>query len=360
MADGDQRFPSESDPSDLDRAIFGNRLDEARALLKSGANPNRRWDSDHLPLQEAFDSGDRYQLTNQVEYVKALLDHGADPNLRWCPLETRGTWWSHGPSCTSETAITALHFAASSGDPEPIELLLAAGASPWIEDWTGATALQYANDEVAFELISRAMFPEFATRDSKALAWVTDFTGNPYIRSPASRTPILRAIEALDGTYIVLPILAPPPPDIAPRLIPNSILVQRPWLSRLRALLRIGADPNERMIDRGFDWPPLALALWRRSYRQAEILLQHKADVNLRWCTRSGMRDGALVAAAPEAGCTAATGRTALMWSATYGDQKAIRQLLDYGGDPTLRDWQGRTAADLAKTEDVRAMVSVR
>jgi ankyrin repeat protein len=125
----------------------------------------------------------------------------------------------------------------------------------------------------------------------------------------------------------------------------------------VRALLKIGTDPNQRITMSGFDWPPLALALAGHHYRIAEVLLQNKADVNLRWCTVSSVQNHRQVGIKLDAGCTDAAGRAGLMWSAEGGDVTAVRLLLDQGADTSLKDWAGRTAADLAKTVEIKALI---
>jgi len=48
-------------------------------------------------------------------------------------------------------------------------------------------------------------------------------------------------------------------------------------------------------------------------------------------------------------------GRTALMIAAALGDASTVGILLQHGAYPTLRDKDGKTAADLAANAEVRA-----
>lgn len=109
-------FPTTSEePLALDIAIRNDDLDEVRALLDKGADPNARWgqSGDHHPLQELFDTGNGYTVSNRVEAVHLLLERGADPNARWCPFESRADCCGF-PSCTSAKGQTVLHWAAGS------------------------------------------------------------------------------------------------------------------------------------------------------------------------------------------------------------------------------------------------------
>lgn len=353
--DTQDSFPSSSEePLPIDRAIIRGDLAELRSLLAQGLNPNVRWSrrGDRLPIMEVLESPSyHYPIDDRAAYLQALLAHGADPDAKWCPFESRGDWGNGLPHCTSATARSALHLAAFYGDREVVTLLLDAGADPSWRDWSGASPLDYAYDEIVFELISRAMFPSLDTRDQQALAWVRQYDGGPYVNTPWRGTPLGRALSEEGGT-----IIAPQPPVPFGTYVDVNTWSHNRSLSRVRTLLRLGASPNERVGTDGFDWTPLALALSTLNDRAAAVLLQHGADVNQRWCSRVEYRDYRRMVRA-DAACSAKNGMTPLMLAAARNDRSSVELLLAFRADLSLRDWAGRTALDYANNTEIKDLI---
>jgi len=340
-------FPTDSEHRlPLDRAIEGADAAEVRRLLDGGANPNLRWgkSGDHFPLQEALElAGRGNHLSDASAIASLLLKQGADPNARWCLSGTRepSEWRS---ICTAERAMTPLLYAAFAGYRDVVELLLAAGADPRARDFSGRSALDYATDEIVFEMISAALFPDLATRDHDALEWLKRAGGDSYDPS-RSRTPLLRALEFDDSGFFVFGTGA----GDEDRL-----------LSRVRILMRIGADPNERLTERA----PLSYALAHGHLRVARVLLQNGANVNQRWCERfpsgriaPGYAPKHLIVGPGEPrsdpACDLTNGITPLMWSAGAADRDAVGLLLEFKADRSLIDWAGRSALHYAVWRDV-------
>lgn len=243
-------------------------------------------------------------------------------------------------------------FATILGVREMVQMLLEAGADPTPRDWGGASALDYAYDEVIFEMISRAQFPDLRTRDAKSLEWVSSNEGSPYDNSLWREGPITRALTQHEG--VTFP--APPPPPAQSNLL-YGVERERRTISRLRTLLRIGADPNQRLTLSGVDSTPLSLALRANQLRSARVLLQNHSDVNLRWCTQYELRDYKQVPVkAP--GCSLSKGMTPLMWAAAAGNRAAVELLLEYRADRSLKDWAGRSAIGYATTQEVRDLLT--
>ena len=195
-------FPTQSeDRLPLDVAIYSGRIDDVRALLEAGADPNARWgqSGDYFPLQEVLNPGG-WPVTEPGETVRLLLKHGADPNAKWCPFESRGPSEGSSPSCVSAKGMTALMFAAILGRADIVEPLLQAGADARPRNWMGGSALDYAYDEIVFELISRSMFPDLATRDRKALEWLNGYRANGTVWARESRRSRGRSREAIADT----------------------------------------------------------------------------------------------------------------------------------------------------------------
>jgi ankyrin repeat protein len=351
------RFPSESyEPLPLGVAIQRGTLEDVRRLLNQGANPNARWlDGERFPLQEVLESpAYGYRLNEPVEATRLLLQHGADPNAKWCPFESRGPAYDGGPSCTTDTAVTPLMFATFWGAREIVQMLLEAGADPTPRDWGGASALDYAYDEVIFEMISRAQFPDLRTRDAQSLEWVSSNEGSPFDNSLWRELPITRALTQQEG--VVFP--GPPPPPPHSNLL-FGIERETRVVNRLRTLLRIGADPDQRLTLAGVDSTPLSLALRANQLRSARVLLEHGSDVNLRWCTQYEVRDYKQIPTQPP-GCTSSNGMTPLMWAASTNRREAVELLLEFKADRLLRDWTGRSALEYAQEPGVRELLSER
>jgi hypothetical protein len=195
------------------------------------------------------------------------------------------------------------------------------------------------------------MFPDFRTRDQQALEWLRQYGGQSFGLNAWESTPVSRAI-ALDRGAV------PPPPPLY-SFGPNYRAEQETLrMNRVRTLLRLGVDPNERATLARADWTPLAMALWQRAYRVAHLLLVNGADVNQRWC--APIRYWHDKTNDPASACTHQNGLTPLIWSASEGHAEAVELLLEFAADVSLKDWAGRSAADVARTDDIRRLIEGR
>jgi ankyrin repeat protein len=171
LRDGaDPNVPLSGGRTGLTVSVESNRLAVARALLEAGADPNVADGESRTPLLIAIESGN-------LEIVRSLLDAGADPN---------GPGRMHGGGRTTPLifAVTSRGIMMSrslrdavegsrSRDPYPaiVRALLAAGASPDVEDEAGVRPLWYAldidEDELADLLIEAG-----AGKDSLSQAYL--------------------------------------------------------------------------------------------------------------------------------------------------------------------------------------------
>ncbi len=335
------------EPLPLHLAIIRDQLDEVRRLLESGADPNARWGDygDHFPLEAVIIWGPSVgqPITNRAAIVALLLKHGADSNARWCPFETRHSYDTRlPPSCTSATGITPLIAAAMLDQAETVELLLTAGADPHMISASGATALERARSRRVMALLADAMFPGSANPESDALKYLNEHDAGTATDppGPADETPLTRAI----ANQIPFEFIVPPPPPPPPGKPGELGVAYNRREGRVALLLRFGADPNRRLTWGAVDWTPLSLAIFHSLPHTVDILLEHGADPNARWCVSiTRIRDEA---PAPHPSCTLQNGISPLMYAASMGRADVTTLLLEYRADPAAQDWAGRTVSD--------------
>ncbi len=275
----------------MDIAVASDQPALVQALLEGQADPNTRWFShgDMFPLQKVIEAR-AFGLSNnnRTSIVRLLLEHGADPNARWCPFESRAFPGERG--CTSDRGVTPLIMAAFLNMADVVYQLLDAGADPWLADDSGATALDQASGAAVFALLLPAMFPDATDSSRAALEFMAAHEpGSAFQPFAWKQTPLTRALV-----------------DFWPCREGNQDCVNsRP--GRVRLLLQIGADPNERL--RGpIDWTPLAVAIAQTDATSVQLLLDAGADPNLRWCAALDLRSPSR-----EPGCTLDRGTTPLM-----------------------------------------------
>ncbi len=352
-------FPTTSDvPLPLDKAILADKPAEVAKLLEQGADPNARWlySGARLPLQDVLESRRfGYTIADPTEMVRLLLKYGADPNAKWCPYESRST---DPGSCKSARGFTALMAAAGLGMADAVAMLLEAGADASVRAWGGESALDLATSEIGFELISRALFPEIATRDQNALDSLRDDTVNP-IRSDAT----MFALSIERAAWFSPPPPPPPPPSFKDTADSESVgrnhhrSLENRVIERFRTLLRIGADVNHRSAAQLDHSTALGNAMSWHFFRAARLLLDAGADVNQRECFQSGF-DMSERKPIYEPACTRDNGVTVLMSSARRGNREAVALLLEFKADRSLEDWAGRSALDYAKTDEIKALLT--
>jgi hypothetical protein len=157
-------------PASLAEAIRGNKLEEARKIVRSGAKLNI-WDEYHsFPLAEASELGN-------ADLVEELLQSGADPNLvgpsgdtalqgaAWnCKVDVAKVLLAHGAAVNAADVNGEAALILSSQtcpDGEMTQVLLDAKADPNVKTKGGMTALMAAarNPLVAEKLLNAGADP---------------------------------------------------------------------------------------------------------------------------------------------------------------------------------------------------------
>lgn len=154
------------------------KLEDVRALLDQGANPNQISGAGEAPLMVAARRG-------YLDVIHLLIEKGADPNLRagrndWTPVmhaihkrqtEALEELLRRGADVNAKTrhGLTALIMAAGDGNLEIVKILLAKGANPYAETSEGITALTMAVSGGALSDIDRPLLGECQTALVKAL-----------------------------------------------------------------------------------------------------------------------------------------------------------------------------------------------
>lgn len=140
------------------------RIDDIRALLAAGSDPNAQDHNDTSVLMLAC------QDTNP-EIVEVLLMANADPDLQCANGDTALSWaaksgrtdnlalllsYGANPDLYNADGHTALMKSVIAGDVESAQVLLQGGADPDLQDSIGATALFHAvrrNDHAMIDLL---------------------------------------------------------------------------------------------------------------------------------------------------------------------------------------------------------------
>ena len=298
--------------AESDRALLlaadGGSVADVVAALDAGANVETRDAIGATPLLVAA------AANPDTAVVRMLLDAGADA------------------AASDAFGWTALHRAALlHDDPRRIGLLAAAGADVDAVDANGRTALMLAAER---------------GREPRLLDALLEAGADPWRRDPEGR----RALElawtnaALEGTPSLARLQTaterePPPPDTATlpgseqrdRLrteldrAPERILaiVREGSLADVAAAIEVGAN---LAIRDAYGQTPLTYAADHASLGVINVLVAAGADVNVltdaRW--------------------------TPLMYAARRGERGIAEALVGHGVDPTVRDYGGDTAADVA------------
>src|SRR4051812_25411147 len=135
-------------------------------------------------------------------------------------------------------------------------ILLKSGADYRLEDSSHRNALDLSRSERVLYLLLTSMFPDSATRSARALSYINLRRSNEPFPRWWEPTALMAAIAGVDGHWM------PPPRPASAYPVPAHRDFVGPSFEadRVKVLLALGADPNERPPT-GVDWTPLAVAI---------------------------------------------------------------------------------------------------
>ena len=327
----------------------GAKAGAVEALLRAGAPPNAREETDHrrYMLQVAVllgtEESDSERLRRRAEdgdesgiylaredearrspgIVSALLAAGADPDAR------------------DASGLTATDLARRYGNDDALSLLLAAADAPARcgrlcapSFWESADPRQ-VHEALTQAGTGRGRSPRGDTplhlalemaADAESVTLLLDGGADPDARNARDDTP-LHVAAGSAGSAATIPILlargatldAANARDWTPLHVASE---HAATIEAMRALLEAGADPDLRAGE-GSEMSPRELAARQREGPRATELMFHYADH-------------------PEA--LSGTGRVPLLHHAAVGHPDTVRMLLDRGAHPHERNAFGRTA----------------
>lgn len=390
-------------PTDTDkffRAVKNNKLDEVKAALEAGFNPNQHDKSGDTPLHVCARG-------NLTDMAALLLEHKADPRRgkrddeKHLPLNDAVNFGKaemtellarHGGYLPGNTidGWSLLHRACEKGKPRLVEALLKAGANGNEPTANGATPLlisvMRAQGEVAELLldypgVAEQMNQLFVQTDEKkrnAFQLAVERGQGGIARKMIIKGTLLNTLDA-DGFSPLQHAIRRGDVELVAALVdggadtnrgnahgtPLYYAAQAPEIRDENArakiidlLLRRGADPDTPDAQTG-KTPLMVLAAEHDRLPALKTLLAYTPALDL--CDHSGMnavfhalKNGAAMTELLKAGASPDArhmkdASTPLIAAARGDDPHAVRRLLDAGANPRLFDARGKSALSYAR-----------
>ena len=337
----------------LNTQVEAGRVDNARALIEAGADPNFRDGFGATPLHYAISK-------RHLSIMEMLLKAKADPNA-----SIDGARASELPDHDALSGDTPLILAVKSGLPRDVETLIKYGAKVDQRDLDGRTAFWHA--EQMLHLNDGKSVKERLHQINGLLLKVG---ADPAPRDKAGKTPgkVPTRADAIEE-----PNSMPGPQrklshDAAILQVELYRAIKAGNIKSVKQTLKRGAQVNtgfwevpghgefHKAIEMAhYNLTPLMMALERNDLRIANILLKAGADIeepDSDWSPLMKVASNARVASVAmllKKGANPnrigfGSGETALMHATMRRSLPCVKLLLKYGADPDLRDYHDRTA----------------
>ena len=302
--------------------------------------------------------------SNDVKMAEFFIKNGVNLELR-------------GPD-----GKTALLHAISLKNTQLVSMLITAGADLKAEDSNSKDALMYAAEANNAELMNRLLKKGFdPKRQSKvgktALDYAIDARAQETYRilSKLNTQPMdfINAVEKGDATSVKTLIAEGADVKTKDKNGKAAIVIatEKGYTEVLKLILENGADPNGHY----FKNPKanlFVLSMHNNHLDAALVLLKSSATADFNQKYKEGKT--ALMIAIESKNQDFATylllkkfnvdacddfGNTALMYAVKYDLFSTAKKLLELGADPTLRQVDGKTALDIAKSKNNQSLMRI-
>ncbi len=403
-------------------AASDNALAIAKLLLDHGANPNAYFmagDSRYTPLVGVIGEGEenRPPHPRRDELVRLLVDCGANP------YDMQVTYNTHFHGDVQWYLESAYSHAVKVGDvapwADPNWLMFDMGGYGCGARFLLGTAIDRNNSELARWILEHGANPNappapshrrhahdaFARMSSLTLYEEALLKGSPEIAELLARhgarrsAPTLKGKEAFGAACLRLDrreaeTLLAGHPEYLSFAKPMSLAAASDRVDVVELLLNLGMSPDiddsgqgkehalhlaaysdsirvaKLLVERGaqidpretrYSATPLWFAVWAQRQRMIEFLAPLSRDVWSLAFIGDVERLRAVLAAEPKLAKARADYETPLMWLPPDEARALVvaEMFLAGGADPTVRNRQGQTAADLAKKRGLEAVAAL-